>query len=333
MTRFPLIALDSSGDGLHPATPDPMWREAWYFEVYDPASRVQLHAYQGVFPNAGTGDLTAAFFVDDQRIHEIMKMDFTVSPHPIEEWLNFGPMKLEMLEPFERWRIRYDAHDVSADLLFEAVHAPYSWAESRLFMESSSEQELRSQHFDQFGRYSGTVWSGGKANRVNALGFRDRMWGWGARRHWTSYIVMWSGFSEDSVVNVSIQNFADGTQGLCGYIYQDGQRSLARYARVELEWHPHRWRTVRSAAISMEDRLGRKVELSGIPLGVSDTSHQWKHRRDHMMFSVGTYRCGKAVGHGVMNWAFLTEASRPSVLEAHLPEPAAVGRDHKRIEA
>lgn len=323
MTRFPLIALDPAGDGLHPVTSDPMWREAWYFEVYDPASRVQFRAYQGVFPNAGTGDLTAAFFVEDQRVHEIMKVDFTVPADPIEERLNFGPMKMEMLEPFERWRIRYDS-EVSADLLFEAVDAPYSWAESRLFMESSSDHEQLSQHFDQFGRYTGTVWSAGKAYPVNALGFRDRMWGWGARRHWTSYIVMWAGFSEDLVANVSIQNFADGSQGLCGYILQDGQRSLARHARVELQWHPHRWRTVQNAVIHIEDRLGRKVDLTGVPLGVSDTSHRWKHRRDHMLFGLGTYRCGSAVGHGVMNWAFLTEALRPNVFEADLPDPATV---------
>ncbi len=323
MTRFPLIALDPSGDGLHPATSDPLWREAWYFEVYDPASRVQFHAYQGVFPNAGTGDLTAAFFVEDQRAHEITKVDFTVPAEPIEERLNFGPMKLEMLEPFERWRIRYDA-EVSAELLFEAVHPPYSWAESRLFMENSSDHEQRSQHFDQFGRYTGTVWTAGKAYPVNALGFRDRMWGWGARRHWTSYIVMWAGFSENFIANVSIQNFADGTQGLCGYIHQDGQRSLARHARVELQWHSHRWRTVQNAVLHIEDRLGRKVDLTGVPLGVSDTSHRWKHRRDHMLFSLGTYRCGNAIGHGVMNWAFLTEALRPNVFEADLPEATTV---------
>jgi len=323
MTRFPLIALDPSGDGLHPATADPMWREAWYFEVYDPASRVQFHAYQGVFPNAGSGDLTAAFFVEDQRVHEIMKVDFTVPAEPMEERLNFGPMKIEMIEPFERWRIRYDA-EVSADLLFEALHAPYSWAESHLSMENSSDHEQRSQHFDQFGRYTGIVWAAGKAYPVNALGFRDRMWGWGARRHWTSYIVMWAGFSEDFVANVSIQNFADGTQGLCGYIYQNGQRSLARHARVELQWHPYRWRTVENAVIHLEDRLGRRLELTGVPIGVSDTSHRWKHRRDHMLFSLGTYRCGSAVGHGVMNWAFLTEALRPNVYEADSPDPTTV---------
>jgi hypothetical protein len=325
MTRFPLVALDSTADGLHPATSDPLWREAWYFELYDRVSRVQFHAYQGVFPNAGTGDLNAAFFIDGQRVHETMKMDFTVPPDPIEERLNFGPMKIEMLAPFERWRIRYDA-EVGADLIFEALHSPYSWSESRLSMENSGDHEQRSHHFDQFGSYTGTVWAAGKSYPVNALGFRDRMWGWGARRHWTSYVVLWAGFSEDFVVNLSIQNFADGTRGLCGYIHRDGERSVARHARVELHWHPHRWRTVQELSIHIEDGLGREVNLTGAPLGISDTSHQWKHRRDHMLFSVGSYRCGEVVGHGVMNWAFLTEALRPNVLEADLPDPATVAR-------
>lgn len=320
MTRFPLTMLEATADGLHAAGPDPWWREAWYFEFYDPAVRLQLQAYQGVFPNQGTGDLTASFFREGQLVHEIMKMDFTLSVEPIEERLHFGPWKMEMLEPFERWRLRYDSAVVSADLSFEALHAPYSWAESRLAMETSADPAQRSQHFDQYGRYLGTVWIRGEAIAVDARGFRDRMWGWGGRKHWVSYIVFWAGFGEDFVVNLSIQTFADGSRGLCGYLHKDGERSLLRRARVDLDWHPHRWRTVASATANLEDRLGRTVTMTGSPLGTSDTSHRWKHRRDHMLFSLGEYRAGECLGHGVMNWAFIDEARRPSVLEASLPE-------------
>ena len=329
MTRFPLVALDATADALHAASADPWWREAWYFEVYDPQSRLQFHAYQGVFPNQGLGDLTAAFFHEGELLHEEMKMDFTVGPAPLEERLHFGPMKLEMLQPFERWRIRYDRPAVLADLEFQALHAPYSWAESRLALETSP-PEQSSHHFDQFGRYRGTVSAGKRSLAVDALGFRDRMWGWGGRKHWVSYIVFWAGFGEDLVANVSIQDFADGSRGLCGYIHQDGQRALLAHAEVRFEWDERRWRTIARAAVRAEDALGRRIEFTGRPMGISDTSHRWKHRQDHMLFSLGEYRAGRRVGHGVMNWAFIDAAHRPDRMQAVLPQVAAAADKERR---
>lgn len=326
MSRFALSFLDGGADGLHPAGSDPWWREAWYFEFYDPRQNLQFQAYQGVFPNAGTGDLTAAFFRGRRFVHQVMKMDYTVATEPLEERLNFGPMKLLMEAPFERWRLLYDSHDVSANIVFEALHPPYSWAESRLFMEAGEDTNQRSQHFDQFGRYTGTVWIGAEEVRIDALGFRDRMWGWGARRQWVSYVVLWAGFEPGLVANLSIQNFADGSRGLCGYIFRDGERSIAQHARVEIEWDCRRWRSVANVHVDLTDRAGRRLQYSGIPMGISDTSHHWKHRRDHMLFSVGRYRCEGQTGHGVMNWAFLNEAARPVVLEASLPAQEQVDK-------
>ena len=49
MAEFPLVGLAAEDDGLHIATGDPWWREAWYFEFYDPRVNVQFQAYQGVF--------------------------------------------------------------------------------------------------------------------------------------------------------------------------------------------------------------------------------------------------------------------------------------------
>jgi hypothetical protein len=316
MSKFPLTRIAADADGLHLAGPDLHWREAWYFEFLDPKAGLQFQAYQGVFPNQLQGDVNAAFFHRGRLVHQLAKMDYTLAPEPLEERLNFGPMKLEMLAPFERWRIRYDCSEIAADLYFEALHAPYSWGESSLPMETTSEASQRSQHFDQFGRYTGSVWINGEEIAVDTLGFRDRMWGWGARQHWESYIVLWAGFAEDFVANVSLQRFTDGSLGLVGYIHRDGQRSLLRHARVELEWDEHRWRTLKRVNARLTDQLGRSLSLSGVPGGFSDTSHRWKHRHDHMMFSVGTYQCGERTGHGVINWAFRTERCRPDILES-----------------
>lgn len=312
---FSLVALDAEADALHLAGADPWWREAWYFEFYDPAARLQWQVYQGVFPNQGRGDLTLAVFHQGRLARQIMKMDYKLPPEPLQERLRFGALKLEMVEPFRRWRLLCDAGELQADLQFEAIHAPYSWAESRLWMESSA-QEQRSQHFDQVGRYSGAVEIAGRSLQVNALGFRDRMWGWGARRQWRNYVVLWSVFDEDFAANLSIQTFADGTSHLCGYLHQEGRRTLLRKARVSITWHPTRWKTIQSLHAELEDDSGRQLSLEGRPQGVTDTSHHWPHRLDNMLFSVGEYLCGERAGYGVMNWSFLQESDKPVVMEA-----------------
>lgn len=316
MPAFPLVGLESDSDGLHAAGSDSWWREAWYFEFYDPRSQLQFQAYQGVFPNASTGDLVAAFFHRGRLLHQITKMDFNLPPEPAEERLCFGPLKLEMLEPFRRWRLRYDSSEIQADLEFVAVHPPFSWAAAQLWMETTQNPDLRSNHFDQLGRYTGSVWIEGKKISVDALGFRDRMWGWGGRKHWRSYLILWAGFGEDFVANLAVQRFEGGRQSLCGYLHRDGKQGLLHQASVTVEWDAHRWKTVARVDVQIKDEHGRTLEFTGRPQGILDTSHRWAHRHDHMLFSVGEYNSGGRTGYGVMNWAFATEAEKPHRLEA-----------------
>ncbi|MBZ5526861.1 MAG: hypothetical protein LAN71_03030 [Acidobacteriia bacterium] len=327
MGEFPLIGLGPEDDGLHAATGDPWWREAWYFEFFDPRSSVQFQAYQGVFPNKETGDLCAAFFHAGHLIHSEIKMDFRLpASSPLEERLCFGPMRMEILEPYARWRIRYDTSDAQADLEFTALKPPFSWAAARLWMETAQSAEQRSQHFDQFGRYTGRVWTRNQEHKINAMGFRDRMWGWGGRRAWKNYAILWAGFDQDFIANVAIQEFTEGRLALTGYLDRDGRHELLRRATVDLHWDEHRWKSLGSVRIEAEDMTGRSVQLTGKPQGILDTAHRWPHRSDHMLFSVGEYRCAERVGHGVMNWAFATLAGRPSRFDAQIEEPSGGGR-------
>jgi len=310
--------MDPVCDGPHTAGTYPWWREGWYFEFFDPVSELQFQVYQGVFPNASIGDINAAVFHNGQRVHEISKMDYHVEPEPLEQRLCFGPMKLEEIEPLEQWRIRYDAGDISADLLFSAVHPPFSWAAAKLWMETSGDpQSGSSHHFDQLGRYQGSFWIGDQQLDIDALGFRDRMWGWGGRKHWQSYLIMWAVFDEDCVANIALQRFDDGRQALCGYLHLDGDLSLLHSATIDVEWSSKRWKTIERVNVLARDVLGRSFEFSGSPLGILDTSHRWLHRNDHMLFSVGEYHHGNRIGHGVMNWAFTSEADLLQHLEAN----------------
>ena len=308
--------LDPSCDGLHRVGPEPWWREAWYFEFFDPCADLQFQVYQGVFPNASTGDVNAAVFHQGSRVYELRKMDFRVLAEPEAERLCFGPMKIEPIEALRKWRIRFDAGEFCADFTFSALHPPFSWPAVSNRQKSGAGPAMRSHHFDQLGRYQGTCLLQGRELAIDTLGFRDRMWGWGGRRHWRSYLIMWAAFHEDCVANVAVQSFDDGRETLSGYLHLDGIRSLLQSARVDVRWDPWRWKSIAEVDVSIQDQSGRNFEFSGQPRGILDTGHRWPHRNDHMLFSVGQYRHGDLGGHGVMNWAFSSAADQRERLEA-----------------
>jgi hypothetical protein len=312
----PVPAIDPKNDGIHLAGDDPWWREGWYFEFFDAGAALQFQAYQGVFPNAALGDINAAVFHRGKRVHVTSKMDFHVAAEPVEQRLCFGPMKLEEINPLEQWRIRYDAGEISADLLFDAVHPPFSWAISKAPTKPGEKQQPGSHHFDQLGRYRGSFWIGNEEIQIDALGFRDRMWGWGGRKHWQSYLIMWAAFDEDCIANIAVQRFDDGRQTLSGYLHQEKQQSLLKNAVIDITWDEKRWKTIECVNVLVNDELGRSFKFSGKPQGILDTSHRWLHRNDHMLFSVGEYQHGDRTGHGVLNWAFTGEADLSRHLEA-----------------
>ncbi len=310
---FVPVGLKPTDDDIHSVGPEPWWREAWYFEFFDPASRLQFQAYQGVFPNAGRGDLTLFVFVDGRLRYELMKMDFTIPRDIGRERLRFGPLELVMLEPFARWRLRYDSPRLVFDISFRALHRAFSWAEAGVWMEEAPVGE-QSRHFDQVGWYEGWMEVEGEQISVSAIGMRDRMWGWGGRALWRGYLVLWAPFSEAFVVNVAAMNFADGRRELCGYLHREGERVLLRSARLSITWSERRWKAIERVDAELLDQRGRSLALSARPLGIIDTSHHWPHRFDHLLFSIGEYECGGASGYGCLTWSFATVDERPDVI-------------------
>lgn len=313
-SEFVPPGLDLADDDIHPIGPEPWWREAWYFEFFDPASRVQFQVYQGVFPNAGRGDLTLFVFVEGRLRYELMKMDFAIPSDIGRERLCFGPLKLEMLEPFTRWRLRYDSPRMQCDLSFRALHRAFSWAETRLWMEDAPVGQ-QSRHFDQVGWYEGWLHLDDERLSISAIGMRDRMWGWGGRALWRGYLVLWAPFSEAFVVNVAAMNFADGRRHLCGYIHREGERTYLDSARLTITWSEQRWKSVERVHAQLTDRRGRSLALSARPLGIIDTSHHWPHRFDHLLFSIGEYECQGMTGYGCLTWSFVTAEEKMRAIE------------------
>lgn len=301
--------LQAHDDLIHQTGAEPWWREAWYWGFYDRRHDLQFVCYLGVFPNQERADVIGAVFQGNRVLHHHMKMDYHIPADIREDRLSFGPVLMKNVEPMKRWKVYYVSPEIQLDLQFDAVHAPYSWAESKLWMESEK-AGASSNHFDQIGRFTGEVRLQNATSGIDSLGYRDRMWGWGGRSKWKQYIMLWPLFDESFTVNVYPQGFTDGREQLCGYILRNGNRDLLQSADFTVHW-PESGRVPAGVQVEVVSKAGEKLALGVQPLNIVDTSGHWPHRIGHLLFGTAKYTCGGRTGFGDFAYYYRTEAEKP----------------------
>lgn len=302
--------LRAEDDLIHSVGPEPWWREAWYWGFYDRQSDLQFVCYLGVFPNQERADVIVGIYQQSRVLHHHMKMDYHIPQDIGEDRLSFGPVLMKPLEPMKHWRVCYVAPDVQVNVEFRAVHDPYSWAESKLWMEA--EKAASSNHFDQIGRFRGEVRHAGTTTPIDTLGYRDRMWGWGGRSKWKQYVMFWPLFDENFTVNVYPQGFTDGREQLCGYVFRDGKRDLLRTSQMKIDW-PETGRIPSRVTALVESQGGEKLKVEAEPLNIVDTSGWWPHRIGHLLFGTARYQCEGRTGFGDFAYYYQVEADRPTI--------------------
>jgi len=302
--------LQPEDDRIHTVGPEPWWREAWYWGFYDRPSDLQFVCYLGVFPNQERADVIVGIYQHQRVLHHHMKMDYHIPQDIGEDRLSFGPVLMKIVEPMKHWEVCYTSPDVQVNVAFRALHEAYSWAESKLWMEAEK-RGASSNHFDQIGRFRGEVRHAGITTRIDSLGYRDRMWGWGGRSKWKQYVMLWPLFDENFTVNVYPQGFTDGREQLCGYILRNGERDLLKTSRMEIQW-PESGRIATHLTALVESRRGEKLKVEVEPLNMVDTSGWWPHRIGHLLFGTARYQCEDRTAFGDFAYYYQAEALRPT---------------------
>ena len=154
--------LVSTDDFIHPTGVEPAWREAFYFDFFDPQTRVSGFGYSGVHPHQETGDVIFALWKEDVLLARFTRWDFNIPADIGAERLDFGPLCFRPLQPFQTWQIYFDDGFCRLNLTFEAIHQAYSWADSEQALAQTD-----SHHYEQQGRYLGTVRVGGRTLPAN----------------------------------------------------------------------------------------------------------------------------------------------------------------------
>lgn len=157
--------LGEQDEFIHPIHDEPTWREAVYFDVYDPETNMGALGYLGVHPNLEIGDQIFALWQDDVLLARFTRWDFNIPRDIGEERFSFGPLHFYPQIPFQQCAWYYDDGYCRLDVTFHAIHKPYCWAESH-----DSLAKTNSHHYEQQGFYTGTVRVGHQKYEINGVG-------------------------------------------------------------------------------------------------------------------------------------------------------------------
>ncbi len=301
-----MTSLTVKDDLIHPIGAETSWREAFYFDFFDPRTRLSGFGYSGVHPHQEIGDVIFALWKEDVLLAKFTRWDFNIPQDIGEERLDFGPLSFRPLEPFKRWQMFYDDGFCRVNLSFEAIHPAYSWADSERAL-----AETNSHHYEQQGQYRGTVRVGGAETRVNAVGVRDHAWGWGARAGIRSWLWASAQFSPQLAFNAFHVSLGDGRDIRYGYVFRGAENIFLRRSRLTAKYAQD-GQAPAAFQLELEDLSGESLQANANVMNAFNISHQERNKQGYHYFCAAEYDCGGLKGYGHANFHWRKKEQRPT---------------------
>ncbi len=252
-------------DSFHPPTSDdPYWTETCWFTFAVPEHRLSGQLYP--FFRANQGVCAAGAFFWDRDGHQPHTIRFGKNfwhlPIPDQDLTDIqlpNGISFRCLESLSRYQINYldpDAGEAEVDLTFTAIAPPNYLADS---------------HYEQPGRYRGTIRLGEQTYTVDSYGMRDRSWSvrsqFGPDIHGSGAVA--GGYSyatadDHNGFHMISMAFTEGDYiNIHGYHMRDGEYArLTGGKRTVLERCPDTGCPLR-VLIEAEDEQGRKLTAEG----------------------------------------------------------------------
>lgn len=300
--------LDASAESMHPHSGDPLYNESYYFNFVDQAKRIGGYTRIGVLPNQENDIGVIMLYAGGSRLLAAYESGKATLGG---DRLEIGALGYHDELPLRRWRITYsgemaeipDSRDlrdidpekvgrkeVSVDLRFEAVAPAFNFKDAdprsigRMLVQADTRlvdlrrvSRVSSEHYEQVGRYRGTVRVEGKERDFLGGGHRDHSWGvrdWSAPRLWTWLTCQ---FGDELAFNLS--RVAVGSVDVFnGFLCRGGSNYPVARASLETNFEPDGV-TQKNISFSFEDVTGKEIEVTGdvltvIPLDLRARGHQ-----------------------------------------------------------
>ena len=165
-----IMKIIPEDDYPHTPSDNPLWREGYHFNGYDPVSRIGVTASIGIKPFQGYREEIVAVHTENPVVFLTMR--------PLDkDFLNVGTLKMEIIEPLKKWRVEMKdtfqkmengvpsgVTNVELDLYFDSVIPPYKYSTKR------------GERYEQPGTLEGAVKVGNTSIDFKGNGVRDHSW-------------------------------------------------------------------------------------------------------------------------------------------------------------
>ncbi|MDH3644140.1 MAG: hypothetical protein OES38_18690 [Gammaproteobacteria bacterium] len=330
-------SVDGADELMHPVGDDPAWSESYYFNFVDPDSKIAMFSRMGFRPNNGWADGLHVVYLGGDRVA------FTYGRRAIEADLaqysadlQAGDLRLVCDAPFERWQICYDgpAQDIAdAAILLERRKArPEGWfdpADLSMNIEFAALTEPhyaamaaaggnspgKRGHFEQSGRFSGSIKLGEETWQVAGYGVRDKSWGprdWGASTQ-TSGIdrpattddgpapfVNWfsMNFGPDIALGGACGRAADGEMRGQGWYQEDGTSTELNNVHITTQYKADSiWHT--NVHLTAETGHGKPLDIHGRVLTVCPTKIAMPGGATFVNEGLAEFTMAERTGYGI----------------------------------
>ena len=278
--------IEPRDDHHHQAGPEPAWSESWYFNFYDPASRIGGFTRIGLRPNEQYADGNLIVFLPSGGAAAVLnREERTTNAPPVK----VGSVSYERVSELSHWRILcggpglafsraedFDIArpreggmpqatgrvlDVGVDLDFRATMPPFgtSGRTRRSAGAEAAAAAVAAGHFEQAGAVTGHLRVGDLRVSVDGVGVRDKSWGprdWSAPWAWRWFSMP---FGPDLAFGVHTVVLA-GREVQAGWVWRDGRTIKVEGFSLDTSYDG---RFHRSLVIEAEDAEARRYRIEG----------------------------------------------------------------------
>lgn len=309
-----MSAFTARDDDFHFAEMGDRWwmTETSWFSFCNPDEKLGGWLYTMARPNIGT--VAGGAWVWDHTAHlpwEVLyNANYTALRLPRDQDLSDITLptgvSIKAVEPTMGYELGVSDGDVcQMELRFRGIMPPRP-------LRKGGSPFGDSNHFDQFGRVTGTVRLGGRTVAIDCLAMRDRSWG-PRPEHRPKRSAYVTGIAGERDGFLAVTKWHGGVEEIAyGFMIRDGETADLVSGRRHVERDPAQgW--VTRVAIEGKDERGRTLEAVGTRLsGITINRHSFIDSNGLMEWSLNGH-----TGHGedqdmwpVHDWAAMRRARR-----------------------
>jgi hypothetical protein len=249
-------------EGLVPANDQALWNQSWYYQAYDPASRIGAFVRIGLQENRKEANSWLIVFRDGRPLYTRTNLNL---PYTAERPLNgieIAGMRIHAEVPLRRTRITLSTPEFALNLVWEERAPMMDCIAMSQDQEGSFAREMAHVHLEGTCRVSGHIMMRGERADVEGSGFRDIAAGvrnWDSLRH---YRLAWPVF-ENGMAFAGVHGISTAGHSAYMRMMYDGERWLrVRAVEDHLNFDSEGF-AVTESDWTFVDELDRRWEMHG----------------------------------------------------------------------